>query len=76
MVYSICLYVLLNTTTYISVRFGLLAYYDKEKTFENFVYVILQVLIVLNSVFVPVLMWFDVPHAIQYFDKWTKFQVH
>lgn len=53
-----------------------MAYYDKEKNFENFVYVILQVLIVLNSVFVPVLMWFDVSHAIQYFDKWAKFQVH
>jgi hypothetical protein len=75
MAYSICLYILLNTTTYISVRYRLLAYYYEENNFENFVYVVLQILIVLNFVFVPVLMWYDIPKTIQYFDNWAKFQV-
>jgi len=75
MAYSICLHILLNATTYVSVRYRLLAYYSEENSFENFVYVFLQILTVLNFVFVPVLMWFDLPKAIQYFDNWTKFQV-
>ena len=75
MAYSICLHILLNATTYFSVRYRLLTYYNRENDFENFVYVFLQILIVLNFVFVPVLMWFDLPKAIQHFDNWAKFQV-
>jgi uncharacterized membrane protein len=75
MAYSICLHILLNVTTYISVRYRLLAYYNKENSFENFVYVYFQILVALNFVFVPALMWFDLPKAIRYFDNWVKFQV-
>jgi hypothetical protein len=75
MAYSICLYILLNTATYFSIRYRLLAYYNKEKEVENFVYIAMQILIVLSFVFVPVLTWTDLPKAIQYFQKWADFQV-
>jgi hypothetical protein len=73
--YSVCIYVLVNITTYFSVRYGIITLFMDADGFEDLIYAVMMVVLLLNVVCVPVLAWFDAPKAVRYFDKWAKFQV-
>jgi hypothetical protein len=75
MVYSVCVYALVNTTAYFAVTYKIIPFFKNDDELENLVYVAMLILFVLNSVCVPVFMWLDAPKVVQYFEDWKKFQV-
>jgi hypothetical protein len=75
MAYSISLYALVNTTTYFGVRAKIIPFFKKGDELEDIVYFVMLILVLVNFVCVPVLTWLDAPKAVQYLQKWKKFQV-
>jgi hypothetical protein len=76
MAYSVCLYALVNTTTYFGVRYKIIPFFkNDDEELEDLVYIVMLILFVANFVCVPVFTWLDSPNAVQYLQKWEKFQV-
>jgi hypothetical protein len=74
--YSVCFYVLVNITTYFSVRDGVIPLFKKEDRLDDLtMHAIMMTTDLLNVVCVPLLAWFDAPKAVHYFVKWATFQV-
>jgi hypothetical protein len=75
MAYSVCLYTLVGAVTCSVVRDKIVPFFQNNDEFENLVYVISTLLILLNCVCVPVFAWFDAPKAVEYLENWKLFQV-
>jgi hypothetical protein len=74
MAYSVCLYALVNTTTYFGVRYKIIPFFKNNDEFENLVYMVMLILVVLTFVLIPVFAWLDAPKTVQYLEEWKKFQ--
>ncbi|GFG36031.1 hypothetical protein Cfor_05620, partial [Coptotermes formosanus] len=73
-VYSVCLYVIINVISFLSVRNGLLYLFKKDDSIGESIYNSLLIMMLVNGTCVPVLAWLDTPKFVQYLHKWKEFQ--
>jgi len=74
-IYSVCLYVVVNTISYFSARDSILHLFKKNDNITECIYNSLLIYMLVNCTTVPVLAWIDTPKFVQYLHKWKKFQV-
>jgi polyferredoxin len=74
MAYSLCIYGVTTVIIYFIVG-EQYALFSRENDFLHAVYYILGILIVVTSIYLPVLLWLDISNYIHYLRKWTEFQV-
>ncbi|GFG29283.1 hypothetical protein Cfor_09486, partial [Coptotermes formosanus] len=73
-IYSVCLYVIINVISFLSVRNGVLNLFKKEDSIGDSIYNSLLIISLVNCTGVPVLAWLDTPKFVQYLHKWEEFQ--
>jgi hypothetical protein len=74
-VYSVCLYVLLNGSAFFTIGRHYLLSFNREGDLNDSIFTFMMIISLANCTFVPALAWLDTPKAIHYFKKWEQFQV-
>jgi len=70
-----CLCVVVNTLSFLSARDSVLHLFKKDDNVSGTVSNILLIVLLVNSLGVPVLAWIDTPKFVEYLHKWKQFQV-
>jgi len=71
----VCLYVVVNTMSFLSARESVLNLFKKDDSMSDSIYNALLIVVLVGYTSVPVLSWIDTPKFVQYLHKWKKFQV-
>ena len=74
-IYSVCLYMVVNTMSFLSARESVLHLFKKDDNVSDSIFNILVIVMLVNCIGVPMLAWMDTPKFVQYLHKWEHFQV-
>jgi hypothetical protein len=74
-IYSVCLYVVVNITSFLSAKDNVLKMFKADRNIGDSIYNTILTVLLVNFTGVPLLTWIDTPKFVQYLHKWKKFQV-
>jgi hypothetical protein len=74
-IYSVCLNVVVNIMSFLTVRDILPHIFKKDDRINGTIFNILMMVILVYCTGIPVLSWIDTPKFVQYLHKWKQFQV-
>jgi hypothetical protein len=74
-IYSVCLYLVVNIMSFLSVKDSVLNLFEKADNISDSIINISFIVILVNCIGVPVSAWIDTPKFVQHLHKWEKFQV-